>query len=289
MNSQSKLRIYTRVLRSVDGLLLAGVVTTFWARNRLRRKIFALRELDDLVSDSRVKVPIKEIEAFHRQERERSHAVEEKARSFLFSVTLAFTIILAAMTLAGRAELPPEIRRFYSCWGLVGITVGLAYLLGAGLAANAALRVEEYFELLLEDLAERPTDSDRAARLLLCIELNGKVTLIRTNFTVLCANCLRNGILALAACAWATLFLAARPQPTPTAPAGAAVAPTEQVLDAAPLLPGPAAGADAGSDQSTTVPADAASAFIPAHGTDGSAEAADEDAEAAAAAPASTD
>lgn len=133
------------------------------------------------------------------QELARRMVIEEKARTNVLGITLAFSAMVAGVALLSSGSTLRESCEDWPDWVLlVPLLIGVSFLLVGGALALDVLRVAKIYTWSLEEEATYSDPQTRAARILWSIELNQRTTLLKTNKTEASYACIRNGVVVLA-------------------------------------------------------------------------------------------
>ncbi len=186
-----------RVFNEITG----GLFEVSGSNRTLQRKIETLKNENPsslYVGDERARLAIDALKHYLEVEDARRGVIEDKAKINVLGVTLAFGVMFA-----GLATLTPNSEGSGCESDLLGLLLiplmsGVLYLLMGGWVALRALRVGRVFLWDLEDDAEIQTDELKAAKILLCIDLNRNIMIQKSNRVEASYRCIRNGILVLA-------------------------------------------------------------------------------------------
>ncbi len=173
-----------------------GSQITLWIANRkVRNLLDDLRNEDPILfysSDKRTRVSKEQLLHYLEQEQERLKGIEDKAKTNILGITLAFAG-MALVTSQSTTNISSENWIF---WVMVS---GFVFLLRGGVLALGVLRIGERFVWTLEDEAEvNATDEAKAMKILWHTELNQTINRLKANEIYASHSCIRNGILLLA-------------------------------------------------------------------------------------------
>lgn len=133
------------------------------------------------------------------QEQARRQIIEEKAKTNIIGITLAFTVILASVAFAPRIA---EVGGNYGTWILwtfIGFQLsGIGLLIRGGWLALNTLRVAKVYVWTLEDERSNTTDEAQNAEILWYLQNNQLATTLKANLLDASYSCIRNGVAALA-------------------------------------------------------------------------------------------
>lgn len=190
-----------RVLRALDGCLLAGIVTNAWASRRIRRSMEEANQAESELISERVpsarQLPEAVLNRFEERELERRRSLEDKAKANVLGITLAFSVLTASLSfwLDGPDRLPGGDRVRVGL--LISVLVGWLFLLTGGLHALRALAVGRVYVLTPEDYMAESAERINATRLFY-LHQNQGTSLLRANSLSVSFAAIRNGVLALA-------------------------------------------------------------------------------------------
>ena len=132
--------------------------------------------------------------------------IEEKAKTNVLGITLAFSAMFAGIALISSSSAVSESSVHWPLWVfLASLFIGVLFLLLGGGLALSALRIAKTYTWTLNDEAINTTDETRVVRLLWYLELNRRTTLLKTNQVDASYSCIRNGVISLAI---AAIFIA---------------------------------------------------------------------------------
>ena len=153
-------------------------------------------------SDPFPRYPLLELDALLRhlkEEQGRRQIIEDKAKTNILGITLAFTVILATVAFVPRIT---EVGKDIPSWGtwmfLALQLYGILSLLIGGVLALKTLRVAQYYMWTLQDERNYVTEEDKNAEVSWYLRYNQLVSLLKSNFLDASYSCIRNGVIALA-------------------------------------------------------------------------------------------
>ena len=194
-------RVILRILHGMTG----SVFELLRANRIVSGKIVCLEKRDPVPSyrnDGRSQLSEDVLMGHLEQELSRRMVVEEKAKTNVLGITLAFSAMFAGAALISSRSTVSEFRVDWLAWVLLALLfIGVLFLLAGGALALSALRVAKNHTWTLEDEVENTTDETRAVRLLWYLELNQEGTRLKTNQVDASYSCIRNGVIALAVAA----------------------------------------------------------------------------------------
>lgn len=135
---------------------------------------------------------------YYEAENERRTAIEEKAKTNFQSITLAFSIIFAALTFLRSDAMRHGLTGAWEAATLVLTLVGVMFLIVGGLEALRAIQVGKVYRPTHEDEA-RDSEFEFLQRLIVAAQQNQLLTTLRTNALDVSYKAIRNGTLTLAA------------------------------------------------------------------------------------------
>ena len=184
----------------VIGEITGSLFELFQKNRRLKRKIASLVNGDPLSiyeSDERALLPVDLLMRFLRDEETRRRAIEDKAKTNILGVTLAFSVMFAGVALVSSRAADSGCSIDWLIFVLAPLLVGIFFLLAGGWVALGILRIGEVYVWTLEEETESSSKESKAARILLYIELNQKINYRKANGVVASYSCIRNGIIVL--------------------------------------------------------------------------------------------
>ncbi|MDQ3820799.1 MAG: hypothetical protein M3362_24365 [Acidobacteriota bacterium] len=180
-------------------------IYAFYAQRKLRRKIYQLQQkgVNLVIPDNKeldLEAFIAELKDYQDKEDDRKKAIDDKAKSSLFVITLSLTVILAGLNFLkdGKATFRTPL--------LLLVILGIAYFVLSGITAVRALNVREFFALHPDDWIEQAQDQptvvglqklDRIKWLYTAIKANEPALNIKTNFVDATFVGIRNGLVLL--------------------------------------------------------------------------------------------
>ncbi len=140
------------------------------------------------------------------EELARRIVIEDKAKTNVLGITLAFSAMFAGIALISSSSAVSEFSVHWPLWVFIAsLFIGVLFLLLGGALALSALRIAKIYTWTLDDEVINTTDDIRAVRLLWYVELNQRATLLKTNQVDASYSCIRNGVISLAI---AAIFIA---------------------------------------------------------------------------------
>ena len=134
------------------------------------------------------------------QEQARRETIEEKAKTNVLGITLAFTVTLASLAFAPRVI--EEVARNDADWVIWAFMafqlIGIAFLLLGGSLALTTLRIATTHVWTLEDERSITTPEARNAEISWYLQNNQLVSTLKANLLDASYSCIRNGVTALA-------------------------------------------------------------------------------------------
>ena len=198
-----------RLLKAVTDFLdeATGTLVSLQIANcKVTAIIRRLEEKEDLAAaygdDARAQLSLDVLLRHLNQEHDRRRIIEDKAKTNVLGITLAFSAMFAGVALISSSSAVRECSVHLPLWMLlVSLFIGGLFLLRGGALALSALRIAKIYTWALEDEVENTTDEARAVRVLWYVELNQMTTLLKTNHIDASYSCMRNGVIALAVAA----------------------------------------------------------------------------------------
>ena len=195
------MRVITRTFSEVTG----SVFELLRANRIIGSKIDRLEKSDPASKyrdDRRLTLPENVLMRHLEEELIRRRVIEEKAKTNILGITLAFSAMFAGVALISSNSTVSETSIDWQVWALlVLLFIGGLFLLAGGALALSALRIAKTYTWTLEDEVENTADEARAARALWYLELNQDGTRLKSNLVDASYSCIRNGVIALAVAA----------------------------------------------------------------------------------------
>ena len=168
----------------------------------IRRRIACLKENEPEVTYKdylRPMLPKGVLLGYLDQEQARRRIVEEKAKTNVLAITIAFSAMIASVAIASEVAGIADRGAGWMVWPVVASqSVGIAFLLGGGIVALKALRVAATYMWTLGLEKRNMTNEEINVKISWCLEINQYVTLIKSNQLETSYSCIRNGVIALA-------------------------------------------------------------------------------------------
>ena len=147
------------------------------------------------------------------QEQARRQIIEDKAKTNILGITLAFSVVLASVALSPRIAELGKTSGDWVTWVLMVFMafqlVGIGFLLLGGWLALKTLGIARGYFWSLQDERRVTTAPARNAEILWYVENIQLGSLLKSNFLDTSYNCIRNGVIALAISAVLVLTLLA--------------------------------------------------------------------------------
>ena len=153
-------------------------------------------------SDPFPRYPLLELDALLRhlkEEQGRRQVIEDKAKTNILGITLAFTVILATVAFVPRITEVGKDVPDYATWAFLALQLyGILSLLIGGALALKTLRAARYYMWTLQDERNYVTKEDKNAEISWYLQNNQMVSLLKSNYLDASYSCIRNGVAALA-------------------------------------------------------------------------------------------
>ena len=153
-------------------------------------------------SDPVPRYPLLELDALLRhlkEEQGRRQVIEDKAKTNVLGITLAFTVILATVAFVPRITEVGKDVPDWGTWAFLALQLyGILSLLVGGILALKTLRVARYYMWALQDERNYVTKEEKNAEVSWYLQNNQLVSLLKSNFLDASYSCIRNGVAALA-------------------------------------------------------------------------------------------
>ena len=134
-----------------------------------------------------------------KDEQGRRQIIEDKAKTNILGITLAFTVILATVAFAPRISAIGKDNPDGFIWAFMALQLyGIIFLIVGGWLALTALRVAKNYIWTLEDERDNTTAEARNAEIAWYLQINQQVSVLKSNLLDASYACIRNGVAALA-------------------------------------------------------------------------------------------
>ena len=193
---------------------ITGQLYLIWRRNReVWRQINHLERCKPAPNYTRPVHPLFDLETLLRhlrQEHGFRRIIEDKAKTNVLGITLAFTVILATVALAPRFAETAKNTPNWAIWTILAFQLlGILFLLIGGLLALKSLRAARNYIWSLQDERDHSTDEARNAEISWLLQSSELVSRLKANFLDASYCCIRNGVVSLViSTAIALIFLA---------------------------------------------------------------------------------
>ena len=192
------MRVILRIFHDVTG----SVFELLRANRIVSGKIDDLEKSDPALAyrdDGRSQLPENVLMRHLEEELARRQVIEDKAKTNVLGITLAFSAMFAGVALISSNSTVSGSCVDWWVWVLlVLLFFGVLFLLAGGALALSALRIAKIYTWTLEDEAEHTVSETRAVRILWYVALNREGTRLKTNQIDASYSCIRNGVMALA-------------------------------------------------------------------------------------------
>ena len=149
-----------------------------------------------------------------QQEQARRQIIEDKAKTNILGITLAFTVILASVAFAPRIAAIAKNNADWAVWAFMAFMAfqlcGILFLLAGGWLALSTLRVAKNYIWTLHDERVNTTNEARNAEISWYLQNNQLVSTLKANLLDASYSCIRNGVAAVAISAMLALILLLR-------------------------------------------------------------------------------
>ena len=201
------MNIISSVFNEVTGQLFA-----LQRKNRLvRRQISHLERCKPKPGYEEPGFPLLDLDALLRhlhQEQARRQIIEDKAKTNIVGITLAFTVILASVAFAPRIAEVSENNATWILWAFIGFELlGILLLIIGGWLALSTLRTAKVYIWTLEDERSNTTTEAKNAEISWYLQCNQLVSTLKANLLDASYSCIRTGVFALAISAALVLAL----------------------------------------------------------------------------------
>ena len=165
---------------------LIGQLYLLWKRNRqVQRQIDHLEQREPRPNYVNLDHPLFDLDVLLRhlhQEQARRQIIEDKARTNILGITLAFTVILASVAFAPRIAEAAKNSPDWATWPFMAFQLcGIAFLLIGGWLALSTLRVAKNYIWTLQDERHNLTNEARNAEITWYLQNNQLVATLKSN------------------------------------------------------------------------------------------------------------
>ena len=179
-----------------------GQLYLLWKRNRkVQRQINRLERCKPQPNYENPDHPLFHLDALLRhlhQEQARRQIIEDKAKTNILGITLAFTVILASVAFAPRIAEITESIPHWAIWTILAFQLsGIGFLLAGGWLAFRTLRVAKNYIWTLQDERDNSTDEARNTEISWYLQNNELVSVLKANLLDASYSCIRNGVASL--------------------------------------------------------------------------------------------
>ena len=137
-----------------------------------------------------------------QQEHERRRIIEDKAKTNVLGITLAFSAILASVTLTSGVAEATKRNLDEGMWIFMALQfVGIVFLLFGGGFALGALRISKIYMWTLETEMTVTTAKERNAEIRWYVQQNSLCSQLKANNLHASYSCIRNGVVVFAVAA----------------------------------------------------------------------------------------
>ena len=142
------------------------------------------------------------------EEQARRQIIEDKAKTNILGITLAFSVILATVAFAPRIADIGKENPNWVIWAFMALQLyGILFLLTGGWLALKTLRVARNYIWTLQDERDNETAEDKNSEISWYLQNNQQVSRLKSNLLDASYSCIRNGVASLAISAILVLVL----------------------------------------------------------------------------------
>ena len=192
--------------------LTGGIFELRGSSRKIRQKIQCLEgnEPEVIYQDSSGTMVAKSVLlGYLEQEHARRRVIEEKAKTNVLAITIAFSAMIASVAVSSKVTGIADGGAGWMVWPVIILhIIGIVFLLAGGLVAlNALLAVPTYMWTLGLEKRNLTIEATNV-KVSWSLEINQLVTLIKSNKVDTSYRCIRNGVivLALAAILFVVIF-----------------------------------------------------------------------------------
>ena len=143
-----------------------------------------------------------------QEEQGRRQIIEDKAKTNILGITLAFTVILATVAFAPRITDAGKDNPDWVIWTFMALQLyGILFLIAGGWLALKTLRIARNYIWTLQDERDNATAEARNTEIAWYLQNNQEVSRLKSNLLDASYSCIRNGVAALAISAILVLTL----------------------------------------------------------------------------------
>jgi len=186
------------ILLGIDRILLGSLVNLLRANRKVKRSLANTRDKGICDNDNRLGLPSKVLEKAFDTHKKRLERIEDKAKNNVFVVAIAISILTAGIGFYGTDSPLADECVFLKSAASILLVAAMILLLLSGVLSLHSYKVGQVYYPDLEDRPELSGGNEWLRGLLLCLEMNQKIILIRANCLTTSMNCLGNGIIAVA-------------------------------------------------------------------------------------------
>ena len=191
------MRVIFRIFHEATG----SIIELLRANRRVGNKIELLKKCETGTtqdSDERIQLPVYLLMSQLEEELSRRSVIEEKAKTNVLGITLAFSAMFAGVALISSSCVVCDIGVRWFVWPFLStLFIGAIFLSAGGVLALSALRIEQVYSWSLEDEAKSTSDKAKVETVLRYLDLNQLSALLKSNKVDASYICIRNGVVAL--------------------------------------------------------------------------------------------
>ena len=143
------------------------------------------------------KLTLQQVSTANSAEQERSKALQEKGKSNVLGITVAFSVLFAGVGFLFGEDVRIALGSVVSAIAMLFLILGVVFLAAGGLMAMKAMNIGPWYNLTLHDVANED-EAKQTSILLWCLYQNYRITALRSNAVSVSMRAIRNGVLILA-------------------------------------------------------------------------------------------
>lgn len=206
------MKVALRILHEITGSLFE--LTR--ANRKLNQKIDCLSTNDPTLiyqNDKRVQLCLDLLMQHLNLEDTRRRAIEDKAKTNVLGVTLAFSALFAGVALiSSRSPISAFSVEWLNLVLVFLLVLSISFLLAGGWLALDVLRVKQIFTWTLAEETRSISRNDKAKRVVWYIDLKQMASWLKANKVHASYSCIRNGIIVLTVVAMALAVYGLEPR-----------------------------------------------------------------------------
>lgn len=185
------------ILLGIDRILLGSLAFLLLANSKVKRSLANARAKGICDNDNRLALPSKVLEEAFGAHKKRLERIEDKAKNNVFAVAIAISVLTAGVGFYAKDSPLADECVFIKGAAAILLVAAMIYLLLSAVLSLHSYKVGQIYYPNLEDRPELSEGKEWQRGLLVCLEMNQKIILIRANCLTTSMNCLVNGMVAV--------------------------------------------------------------------------------------------